>query len=431
MNASSVQRVLFVYWRGGAIDSWHNLLSAGAMPRLSLIRDEGALVDLAPLSRSGSEFEPAAVATTIATGCLPDRHGVLTDREPRLDGLGLRDASRDIRAVPTVWEIAQREGRSAMSVGWPATHPARAGDGAVIATDALAQLNSMHPDYWPMPSDCILPVDWREDMRPLRVSPMSMTSKQIGAIMPSFAKLDQQRDDALHHLRMSLARVSTDHAIGTYMAEGDDWDLLCTHFCFVDDVARFRREFRSRSVGQDGTSPLDEMPDNALAFLDLTLGRYMKLVGRETTLIVAADSPGGASQPGFLGAIGPGIRPGTTVKHLHPVNIAPTILSLLGISRPATIDGRAHASLLQDVRIDEPLDSWRYDALAMRAETVDDLQSAQERDRIKAMAADLVARGYALPPNHAASELRECEQQRQTNHRRAAAARQRTFILDS
>lgn len=406
-------RVLFLHWRGAALPGWRRMLDAGAMPRFARLAAGGVLADLMPTPPFGG----AAGSATIATGCLADAHGILADREPRPDLLGLRPASRTSRRRSAVWEIAHREGLRSMAVAWPATHPAYpthptsptrpSPDAAAIVTDAFAEHRSRHPDCWPMPSACVFPEALRDELWDLRLSAPEITPEQLGALVPGLAEIDQARDDTLVRLAAALARCATDHAAGTFLAEhGPDgsgprgWDLLCVHFALAGEAWLLRTEGRERSLRADGTSPLDEAPGHALAFLDLMLGRYLHLCGPETTVVISGDAPpseGADPAPGFLLASGPGVRPGTSADRARAMDVAPTVLALLGVPPAADLDGRALGEILTNPA---PEERWTHEVPGEPSENID-------RERIEAMAADLRERGYAAPAVAPLMELQE------------------------
>ena len=126
---------------GATLDAILPLAEQGQLDFFSRLIAEGSyarLASLSPLYRS-------ALWTTVASGRLPYRHGVLSNKvysagmlSPNYDlrllpvglglelwrGLGLRPRSADVRSrqSPVAWEILARLGMQAGLIGWPATY---------------------------------------------------------------------------------------------------------------------------------------------------------------------------------------------------------------------------------------------------------------------------------------------------------------------
>lgn len=361
-------------------------------PRLSRLASAGATIEL----HSPPPDQTAARAVTLATGFLADAHGILSDDEPRPDLLGARPASSDGRHRPAIWEIAAAAGKSAVSVGWPATHPASpqpSMPGLRVVTSAFASHNSRHRECWPMTSGCIQPESLRPELAQLRVCALQITAQQLGGLIPALAEIDQDRDDVLQRLATALARCATNHAAATLMAEQQP-DLLCVHLALAAEVHRVCRELRPRSIRADGSSPLDDATSNAAAFLDLVTGRYMNLCGHHSQYVIVLDPPPGCDAPGLCILHGPGIRP--TRAQASTVDIVPTILSLLGLPLAADMDGRPIAPALDVAPRDVEL--WTHEIQRAAPTAIDP-------SVIRGIMDDLRSQGYQPPPRRAAADI--------------------------
>ncbi|MBL0922347.1 MAG: alkaline phosphatase family protein [Phycisphaerales bacterium] len=384
------RRLALIHIRGGAVRGWRDMLRQTRWPRLARLAAAGALVELEPFS-----FQGAAASVSVATGCLPDAHGVLLDEEIRPDGLALRPASCERRRRSTVWEIAHRHGLAAAAVGWPATHPARPGDG-VIVTDRFAVHNSRRADSWPMDDGCVQPESMRAELSELRLSALDITGEQIGALAPGCAGVDQGREDVVVQLGAALARCASDHAVGTFLAERFRPDLFSVHFSLADVAARLRAEWRP-GPGSDPHA-LDDAPYDALRFVDLAIGRYMHLCGPEATYLISADATAGEIGEGFLIGHGPGVRAGEAGR-ASLIDVAPTALALLGIEQAWDIDGCAIEAVL-----DLPAPSgqvWTHEPPPPYVGAT----SGAETERHKAMLEDLRALGFGPPALRAAEGI--------------------------
>lgn len=275
-----------------------------------------------------------------------------------------------------------------------------------------------------MPSGCVRPLDLRKELADLRIFPQEMTIQQISFLVPRLAEIDERRDDSPARMAEAFARSVTDHAVGTYLAEhglrnipGETerrrpFELLCIHLSLAGDLGAICQAYRHRSVARadpDASSPLDDAATQSLMFLDLALGRYMHLLGRETTMIVTADPPSVPNQVvgslrttepegrGFFVAAGPGIRKQAHAEDARTVDVAPTVLALLGIEPACDMDGVVLKGVLEADRvaaIPEPV--WTHEH-----ERVTD--NPDRLDRLASILSDLRDRGYEPSPRPAVS----------------------------
>ncbi len=129
------------------------LLAEGCMPALSSLMEHGVCGKLKPLHPTISP----RLWTTIATGKLPDQHGILDfTREPReSDGKRLAYTSAD-RKVKAFWNILGDWGVSSDTFGWWMTYPAEEVLGSMVAqTNATKGVKKgtlvagVHGQVWP------------------------------------------------------------------------------------------------------------------------------------------------------------------------------------------------------------------------------------------------------------------------------------------
>jgi hypothetical protein len=99
------------------LETVREMAERGELPAIARMLREGALAPVA-VERPA---EPGVVWTTLATGLRWKRHGVWDVPLPGVEG-GIVPSGAALRA-PSVWEIAAREGRSALEAGWSAPVP--------------------------------------------------------------------------------------------------------------------------------------------------------------------------------------------------------------------------------------------------------------------------------------------------------------------
>lgn len=341
------------------------LIDNGSMPYCQQLVEKGA---------SGKMLIPpphasAAAWTTVATGCLADQHGVCHDLEVRDDGITVQAASSTRAKQASFWQAAMGAGKTVRVAGWPATNPAtipeQAGAGSCIVGNGVEVSQPGGEQYWLLPPDAVAPRNQRHIIKELRVYPNDLSSEMVISL------LSQSCQDAglLNEAAGLLAAVSTIHNIGTLWAEANDWDLITLRFDFLP---RWLLACGQHSIP----------PHEALApwyqYLDLLVGRYMALVGRDNHLLVVsdhglalqsnsqADNLLGLRSAGCMLMAGPDVPQDRLLSNINGVDICPTILGLLAIAPGQTLVGRtlfsanqlkpqANSPTLQSAPDDKPL----------------------------------------------------------------------------
>ena len=311
------------------------LLLAGELPHLAGLLDEGCFVSLA----TPPPHSHAAAWTTLATGMMADRHGVLADAENRPDGGGVQAAGRRSWRAPAFWEVLEGAGFSTICVGWPATAPAGRWPGIHI-DERFAQATGSDFEAWAVPPDAVAPATLSGTLRDLRIHPADGLHSQLAALLPEVSAIDPRLDQRPLLLEAALAQVGTIHAVATHLAEGS-WDVLCVCHDLLRLIAT------GQAVGDAAAeTPYGRLLARAYGFQDMMLGRLMELAGPGTAVMVASAAgtaagilaPVGIVVAGGAG-IGRGASPGAALTDL-----APSILARFGLRCDA--EGKPIAALV-------------------------------------------------------------------------------------
>ncbi|MGA9867796.1 MAG: alkaline phosphatase family protein [Acetobacteraceae bacterium] len=339
-NVGKGERLLLVGWPSAEWSVLHRLLDAGSLPFLGRLIERGCSGSLA----ATLPFDPAALWTTLATGLLPDRHGVTSGQEVRPDGGGVQPVGRRSWRAEAFWETLEREGLRTACVAWPGTAPADRWPGWHVDED-FARPSGADFATWAMPAHAVAPAVLRPELAGLRVHPADDPGRFLRALLPraNEAPPDDHRPVAL---AQALAQTATVHAVATHFAAARP-DVLCVCYGLLGQV-------------KAATTPEDERPDSVFSglgervqrFLDLMLGRLIELAGDGATIMVVSPDGGlpayrlhqPAAPRGLLVAAGPGIASDTAFPGGSVADVAPTILARFGFVTPT--DGHPIARLI-------------------------------------------------------------------------------------
>ena len=413
-------KLLLLGWAGADWRLIQPLLDAGRMPHLESLITSGVMGNLHTLTPP----EAPALWASIATGRRADTHGILGKAMPSDDRLGVRPAdSTDLRALP-LWQILSDAGKKAAAVGWPATHPADVFD-ALVVSDAFAEASGNDFDNWPLRANCVSDAELRATMADLRLHPTEVTPEQVLPFIPRAAQIDQETDERLTLLMVTLARAASIHAAGTWVAEQTEWDLLAVHFDLIERLSAAFIQYRAPRMPHVSAADFEiyqEVVDGAYQFMDLLLGRYLELVAPDTHVMLVSDhgfladqlrAPAAARNVGekiarqyrefgILVCSGPGLKRDELVFGANLLDVAPTSLALLGVPLSRELEGRVlmqmfEASVEPDYQASYPAPDWQARANGWK-----------DADWAEGRIAELVVLGY-LP--HPASNSEEAAEQ--------------------
>ena len=125
---SSKRKVLLIGWDAADWEHINPLLEAGLMPTLDQMINEGVMGNLATLEPILSPM----LWNSVATGMLPEKHGILGFIEPDPVNGGVRPYTSTSRKVKALWNILTQSGLKSNIIGWWASHPAEPIDGCIV-----------------------------------------------------------------------------------------------------------------------------------------------------------------------------------------------------------------------------------------------------------------------------------------------------------
>jgi Tfp pilus assembly protein PilF len=364
--AAPPRKILFVGVDGADWDIITPLVDQGRLPHFAEFMRQGAT---GPLLSVEPMLSPL-LWTTIATGKLPEEHGILsfTAYDPKT---GLKvPVSRTDRRVDAFWNILSDHDRTVDIVGWLATYPAESIRG-VMVTDRvgyLAYAGAGDPN----------------SMAPGNVSPEARAAEVAAQVVPAsataygdFAKIvhvdestfTQARarsfdpKDPVNDMIMLYASTRSYFNIARHLLRRDQPDFLGVYFELVDAAGHLFMHYappRPSNVDPALYERYKDAVTEAYVLQDKILGELMDLVGDDTVVILASDHgfrsgplrPQGSPEiwagkaadwhrlQGVLGLCGPGIRKGYRIPNATILDVAPTLLALQGLPKAADMWGR-------------------------------------------------------------------------------------------
>ncbi len=390
------RKVLLVGWDAADWQVIQPLLDRGELPALAGIVNGGVMGNLASIRPMLSPM----LWNSIATGKRPFRHGVHGFTEVDHELGQPVPVSTGTRRCQAVWDILNHAGYKTHVVGWFATHPAPALDGACVSDrySSPAPLDLDAP--WPLPAGTVSPAAWSERLAELRVRPEDVDASVLGMFVPGLAQVDQEHDKRLHHLAIRLAEGFSIHAAATELIEHQPWDFAAVYYRTLDWVCHDFMGYRPPMM--TGVYPPDfalyqGVVDAAYRLHDAFLGRLIELAGPDATVVLVSDHgfQSGTQRPqtisnlpaaiadwhrptGILAMRGAGLRQDELIHGASLLDVTPTILSLFGLPAGTDMDGRVLAEAFAQPPARRTVESWEQPAPGSPAEGSRQPRSAEE-----------------------------------------------------
>ncbi len=425
----SPKRVLLVGWDSADWQMIHPLIDQGLMPTTAKFLEQGAWGNLATTRPILSPM----LWNTIATGKRPVHHGVFGFTEPNAEGTGVRPVSSTSRKCKALWNILSQMGLRSNVVGWYASHPAEPISG-VMVTNQFEQYTEKDGNVSPLPSGCIHPPIFSEELAEFRVLPGEIEAGAILPFVPRAAELIKKEKHRLGMLQHMLAQTATIHAVATHLMANTEWDFTAIYYEGIDRFGHAFMEFhppKMEQVSQEDFDVYQHCMTGIYRFHDMLLETLLKLAGDDTAVILMSDhgyyndhlrpdpregkaGPVDWHRPfGILAAHGPGVSQGNRLYGASILDVTPTVLQLLGLPAAYDMPGRVLAEVLEDAEPLNRIETWEEiegDAGMHPAELrVDPVES-------QAMLEQLVALGYVdAPSDDVEKTIRDCVASNQFN----------------
>ncbi len=374
MSKRLARRVLILGWDAADWKIIRPLLERGEMPVLNHLIEHGVSGNLATLFPVISPI----LWNSIATGKRADKHGILGFIEPTPDGTGARPVSSTSRRAKALWNILSQQGMRSGTINWFASYPAEPVTGEVFTNRFPHALQATPEDYPPLDARAVHPPDLRELAEGFRVHPRDISPAQMLPFFPDGVPTDPQ-DPRLGMLARLLAECATVQNAAACLAAGDDWDLLSVYYETIDHAGHGFMEYfppAMAHVSPEDAAAFGYVVKGVYRFHDMLLGRMLEIAGPETTVLLVSDHGFHSDdlrppvprhfrdprdkfghemnpvawhrQQGIFVAAGPGIKRDELIHGAGLLDIAPTVLALLGLPVADDMDGRALTQIFSE-----------------------------------------------------------------------------------
>lgn len=341
------------------------LMGEGTMPNFAKLRTEGAYGRLI----SSKPLLSPIIWTTIATGKTPDQHRIghfVAVNEKTGEQLPVTSQMRKVKAL---WNILSDAGRSVDVVGWWATWPAEQIHGALVSDHTCYHfLFEEGATGGADTTGTIFPPHLEPALRPLIKRPGDLSQSDVAPfVQVSAEELNRpfRFDDDLSHFKWALATAESYRAIGAYLWQTEKPDVLMVYIEGTDSVSHlFGHLFRAQGLAGELAAQQQRYGhavEEMYLYADRLVGDFIALMDGRTTLLVLSDHGFelGALQDdpsktrdmrrvserfhrpeGILYLYGNHVKARRRLDQPTLVDIAPTVLALVGLSPAQDMPGR-------------------------------------------------------------------------------------------
>jgi tetratricopeptide (TPR) repeat protein len=385
------------------------LMSEGRMPSFAKLRQEGAYGRLL----SQEPLLSPIIWTTIATGKTPDQHGIgHFVAVSQTTGESLPVTSR-MRRVKALWNVASDAGREVAVVGWWATWPPETVNGAVVSDHTAYHFLFEDGFDGGAASDRTYPPELFARLAPLLRRPADVTPEDLAPfvdVTPEEVARPFDFKDELAHFRWALATAESYRDVGLELWRTDRPDLAMVYVEGTDSTSHlFGHLFRAEGLAgelREQQRKYGRTVEEIYGFADRLLGRFIDAMDERTTLVVLSDhgfelgalhdDPSKTRDlrrvserfhrlEGILYLYGHRVKAGARLERATILDVAPTVLTLLGLPAAADMPGRPLAEAFVDLPVPERVASYEGPGGGAPDAAPDDAVSQAQLEHLKSL----------------------------------------------
>jgi predicted AlkP superfamily phosphohydrolase/phosphomutase len=350
------------------------LMAEGKLPHFAKIRQEGAYGRLT----SAHPLLSPVVWTTIATGKTPDEHHIghfVAINQKSGEPLPVTSRMRRVKAL---WNILSDSGRSVAVVGWWASWPAETVRGSIVS-DHLCYHFLMEPEAEAAKGAKGAGLTYPPELAATLAGKVERPSDLKREDLAPFVTVDDADlarafdfEDDLSHFKWALATAHTYSRIGLDLWKEQKPDLGMVYIEGTDSTSHlFGHLFRAQGLSGELAHQQEKFGravEQMYIYADQILGRFLESMDSRTTLIVLSDHgfqlgalPDDPSKTrdmrrvseryhtmqGILYLYGRGVKGRTRLEEPTIQDVAPTILTLVGLAPAVDMKGRVLTEALE------------------------------------------------------------------------------------
>lgn len=328
------------------------LLEAGRLPTFARVMSEGAWGEL----RSLDILESPVIWTSIATGKIPEKHGIMGFAKKSPKGGEPVPITSNVRRVEAIWDILGDAGWSVGIVGWLSTWPAEPVNGYLV-TDYFNY--GWDPDRTDGGDRVTFPPGLAQDIEGLRVMDTDIADERAAVFTNGIVPEGEVMEERFNALKGCIATDETSRSVALRMADQMPVDFYAVYLKGIDGVCHLYwvdmlpdsgppiAEEERRVFGDVIASYYEEM--------DRVLAGFLEMVDENTTLVLTSDHGHSGPKPigdrfnwgiamhdptGVLALWGKDVAAGVELTDASVLDITPTLLALCGMPVADDMDGR-------------------------------------------------------------------------------------------
>ncbi|HWF10921.1 MAG TPA: tetratricopeptide repeat protein, partial [Bryobacteraceae bacterium] len=218
------------------------------------------------------------------------------------------------------------------------------------------------------------------ELEGLRVHPAAIDDEVLGLFVPRLVEIDRSKPNRLQVLAALLAECFTTHAAATWVMENSPWDLMAIYYIGIDHFSHAFMNFHPPKpdwVNEKEFQLYNDVVNSAYRLMDLFLARLLELAGPDTNVVLLSDhgfhsdhlrpafiprvptGPTTQHRPlGILAMAGQNIRRDERIYGVNLLDVAPTVLSLFGLSAGHDMPGRVLVEAFEQTPALDRIESW-------------------------------------------------------------------------
>jgi predicted AlkP superfamily phosphohydrolase/phosphomutase/Flp pilus assembly protein TadD len=376
MSKRIAKKVLLIGWDAADWKVINPLMDQDLMPTLESIVNKGVIGNLATLDPPLSPI----LWTSISTGKLADKHGILGFVEPDPDHQAIRPSLITSRKVKAIWNILSQSGLKCNVVGWWPSHPAEPING-VMVSNFYQKTKGFYGEPWPMAPDTVHPAELADQLAELRLHSAEITAAHILPFVPALKEEFQEKYHSLFStLAKVLAHAASIHNAATFLERNTEWDFMAVYHDAIDHFSHGFMKFhppQRKGIPDQLFETFKDVVSSAYRYHDMMLQRMLDLAGEDTTVLIISDhgfhsdhlrpnvlpkEPAGPAYEhapfGIFALNGPGILQDERVYGATLLDIAPTLLTLFGLPVAKDMDGKPLVQVFKEKITPDYIESW-------------------------------------------------------------------------